>query len=252
MKSSVDKIRPRRIFALKMRYRIYKKGVSLYFTGPRARIHFAGATLVVALFTSGGVGTYAYASDDVNVNHPLFPVKEGIESVEMGFAFSPEQKGELHLRKALRRLDEAEKLHKKFQGQFGMEPDAEAFQRTLEKMEEEMENCFNEAEGEYNVDDAEKVIAKYEEKMANIHQRLGGLPPVENGRPHISLMLKKIDETDEQTQNRIRKLEEFRKTMQSGDGGKMKRVMFQIHMEKGPMQFVGPPPLLAKPIPVDN
>jgi len=241
MKKTAEKAGPSRVFAIKMRYRIYKKGFVLYFTGPQARMHFAGATLVVVLFFGGGVGTYAYASPDVNVQHPLYPVKQGLEAVEGGFAFAPDQKAEFFMKKASRRMEEAETLHHKLQQRLDMAQDAEAVQATLEMISAEMEESFRLAEGEFDAEKAEGMVGRMEERCGKIRDRLEGLPPLENGRPHISALHIKMQNLDENTLEKLNTLREVHESVAKARKGKEKRVMLKFMIPPPPPGIVPPP-----------
>ncbi|MBI5793662.1 hypothetical protein HZA87_01050 [Candidatus Uhrbacteria bacterium] len=66
-----------------------------------------GLTALVVVFTMG-TGVYAYESPDVVEGHPLYVVKQTIESVEKGLARTPEARAEFHSRMMARRLEEGE------------------------------------------------------------------------------------------------------------------------------------------------
>lgn len=62
------------------------------------------------LLASGGTGAYAYASPEVTPEHPLYPVRRGIERAEETVAFSPDAKAAARMRRMAHRLAEAERL----------------------------------------------------------------------------------------------------------------------------------------------
>ena len=64
------------------------------------------AVLVLFAFTSTGV--YAYSSPEVTEDSALYPVKQGMESVESNFYRSPEAQARFHARLVRRRIAEAE------------------------------------------------------------------------------------------------------------------------------------------------
>jgi len=233
MKKTADGCCPDRMFAAKMRCRLWKKGLGIYFTGPHAKMHFAGATLVMFLFFGGGVGTYAYASPDVNVSHPLFAVKQGLETVEGTLAFSPEQKADFFMRQAMRRLDEAERMHGRLGKRLEMANEAEAAQRTLEMINLEMERSFEFAGGEFDAERAENMVNRMEERCAQIHERIKGLPPLQNGRPHISALREKMTSLDDATLEKLEELRQARQTVMQARQGRHNRVM---------LRFLPPPP----------
>lgn len=232
MKKSAEKVRPTKMFALKMRYRMFKKGVNMYFVGTGAKMKFASAGLVVFLVMGGGVGTYAYTSPDVTLDHPLYPFKQGIETVEGGFNFSPEQKARFHVKMAMRRMDEAEKLHEKFKKNVELKDRAEAIAKTLEFMESEMDNSFMFVDGEFDVDKAEKVLNDFELKFGKMKERIGKLPPVENGRPHITMVREKLEHARKHAGEKIKMLGPAREAIMEARRANMKRVMFVEMMER--------------------
>ncbi len=227
--------RPRKVFAIKMRYRIWKKGVVLYFSGAYAAKHFAGATLVVVLFFGGGgVGTYAYASPDVNVSHPLYPVKQGMESIEGRFAFTPEQKADFFMKKAMRRLDEAEVMHRRLRERIEAEQEVYSVKETMEMINEEMERSFEYAEGEFEPEKAEKLVRRMEQRCGTIRERLNKLPPLANGRPHISALHEKMMSLDQNALQRMEQLKELEQTVKQARAGRQKRVMLRFMMPPPP------------------
>ncbi len=223
--------RPRKVFALKMKYRIWKKGVILYFSGTNAAKHFAGATLVVVLFFGGGgVGTYAYASPDVNVSHPLYPVKQGIESIEGRFAFSPEQKADFFMKKAMRRLDEAEIMHRKLRARPEAVQEANSVEKTLKMLNKEMERSFEYAEGEFDPERAGHLAQKMEQRCGMIRSRLDKLPPLGNGKPHISALRERMMSVDQNALQRMEQLKVLQDKVRRAREGKQKSVMLRFMM----------------------
>ena len=66
-----------------------------------------GLTALVVVFTMG-TGVYAYESPEVVEGHPLYQVKQSIESVEKSLARTPEARAEFHSRMMERRISEGE------------------------------------------------------------------------------------------------------------------------------------------------
>lgn len=58
----------------------------------------------------GGTSAYAYSSPSVTEGSVLYPMKRGIEVIQLRFVSSPEDVADLHLQLYERRLDEAERL----------------------------------------------------------------------------------------------------------------------------------------------
>jgi hypothetical protein len=73
----------------------------------RFRFAAAGLSALIIVFTMG-TGVYAYESEEVVDGHPLYFVKSSIESVEEGFARTPEARAEFHSRMMARRISEGE------------------------------------------------------------------------------------------------------------------------------------------------
>lgn len=65
---------------------------------------------VMVLVLSVSVSSYAYASDEVLPDTPLYPVRQALEEVQVRLALSPVQKQEVHKKLAARRVKEVKKL----------------------------------------------------------------------------------------------------------------------------------------------
>lgn len=57
-----------------------------------------------------GTGAYAYSSEEVVPDHPLYPVRQSIEQVEQTLAVTDEAKSRVELKQLARRVKEAQKL----------------------------------------------------------------------------------------------------------------------------------------------
>lgn len=99
----------------------FKRALLARLRGEPARVGFFGLLLQPAfarlavpvgiLVLSLGVsGTYAYASSDVTVGHPLYRFKRKFEAIEEQFVRSPESRARFLGRKSDRRLAEAVEL----------------------------------------------------------------------------------------------------------------------------------------------
>lgn len=76
---------------------------------PRHAFRFAAVGIAsVALIFGTGTGVYAYDSPKVVDGHPLYFVKQGLETVEGQFATTPEARARYHARMMERRMAEAE------------------------------------------------------------------------------------------------------------------------------------------------
>lgn len=82
-----------------------------WFTTPAFRASFASLVMVASM----GVGTvsYAYASDEVTPDHPLYPVREAAEAVEEAVAPTPSIKQAVIQKHLERRVQEIEVMKKR-------------------------------------------------------------------------------------------------------------------------------------------
>lgn len=74
---------------------------------------FAVLTSVFTMTIAGATGTYAYVSDEVTPNSPLYPVRRTIERAELTLAVSPEAKARVKQRHTERRIHEALVIEKR-------------------------------------------------------------------------------------------------------------------------------------------
>lgn len=81
---------------------------SVFFFKSFVRTWSAIATVVLLLTV--GIGSYAYASDDVLPNTPLYPVRQALEQVETKLAVTPAQKEKVQRKLVERRKHEVQKL----------------------------------------------------------------------------------------------------------------------------------------------
>lgn len=70
----------------------------------------AASLACTSVVLGSGTGVYAYTSDDVLPEHPLYGVREQIEQVETKLAFSDQAKTEVEMKHLKRRVNEAQKL----------------------------------------------------------------------------------------------------------------------------------------------
>jgi len=114
MKNTARTVNPGIIFGLKMRFRLAKKSVGMFWHRTKFTFKVATASTLLLIMIFGGVGTYAYTSPQVNASSMLYPIKRSIEDIEVGLSFSPEAKVRAHMKMARRRMDEVEFLQKHF------------------------------------------------------------------------------------------------------------------------------------------
>lgn len=134
----------------------------------------ASAFVLVLFMTGGGVSTYAYASPEVNVDSPLFPIKEGIEQVELSLALTPEGKCDVHLKRAVRRMEEAEVLRKRLSNGNGkLSRRQETLRKTIERMEASLDSSIDSAANEFETERAEKILNRLETNLESVEAKLG-------------------------------------------------------------------------------
>ncbi|TAL50204.1 hypothetical protein EPN81_03460 [Patescibacteria group bacterium] len=100
---------------------------------------FAAVSLAsLVLFFSMGAGVYAYESPRVMEGHPLYFVKSGLESIQGGFARSPEARAQFHAEMMERRLAEGEYQlpHRPDRVQPSLNEAAEQFEQTISALDE--------------------------------------------------------------------------------------------------------------------
>lgn len=107
----------------------------------RTRFVTVGLTSLVIVFTMG-TGVYAYESPAVTEGHPLHFIKHSVESVQEGFANTPEEQAEFHVRMMERRLEEGERQlpHKPHGVPPTLEEASAHFERVIEMLEQEIED----------------------------------------------------------------------------------------------------------------
>jgi hypothetical protein len=92
---------------------------------------YAVASLVGVAFLASGTGAYAYSSDSVLPEHPLYPIRESIERVEESAAVTPRLKATVQLRHLARRVHEQKLLRQKRSSV--QEQQAARFLQTMER-----------------------------------------------------------------------------------------------------------------------
>lgn len=142
-----NQIKPGKWFALKMKIKIYKKKLAMLLHRPfgykksdsSRRFKLATVLALLVLTFGSGIGAYAYASPEVTVLSPLYPVKQSLESAESYFAQTPSQKAAFNRKKALRRMAEAEVLSHRLKQPVDSNYAEEGVRKTLEEMEKSMQ-----------------------------------------------------------------------------------------------------------------
>jgi hypothetical protein len=152
---------------LRIRFRLYeiilKKSLeTLRFVFVVKEFKYTTA-FVLLLSLVVAVPGYAYASDSVTLNNPLYPIKIGLEKIEVGLSFSNEQKAETYAKLAERRMAEAEVLSNRNDKK---ETTEEAIVKTVNKAVALTQNASYQAKKIDKISEREKVVTKIEKSAA--------------------------------------------------------------------------------------
>jgi ribonuclease P protein component len=78
-----------------------------------ATVKFATAACAIVLLLSGGTSAYAYSSDEVLPDHPLYGLRETVESVEEKVAITQDSKQAVQRKLLQRRLKEIRSMRQR-------------------------------------------------------------------------------------------------------------------------------------------
>ncbi len=107
---------PSREFALRLQSTLRERGA---FASPRpvprssfglASLRFAGVALCLVVLLGTGTGAYAYTSDEVLPDHPLYPVRQSIENTEEVLAITPAWKERVRKKHLARKHKEIQRM----------------------------------------------------------------------------------------------------------------------------------------------
>lgn len=109
---------PTKEFRNALSYKLKERYDILYHNMPEKRsavmfLRYAVVALSLILILSVGTGVYAFTSSNVNVTHPLYPVKRSLEKVQKILARTPEQKANVDLEHLTKRRAELEQMRVK-------------------------------------------------------------------------------------------------------------------------------------------
>jgi|GEM_PF-5326462 len=213
---------PCKWFAFKMRLRLHRKAWQMGWheaMSGTGKIKFAGiSALAVILTCGGGVGVYAYSSPDVTVMHPLYPIKQGLESTEIYFAPTPRTKAEVQLKHAGRRMEEMKNIGEiSRQNGGGRQADEEGMNKTMLIVRKQMNDSLTYAADEDGLDEAKVVIDSLQIKMQDLDTSLGEISRsdianerqaikanMEDLRQYTKLKMKKINQVSGQMSSPMR------------------------------------------------
>jgi len=177
MEQGSRKVQPSIWFRFRMRRRLHKKSRLLITEASREYLGYGpsrfkaalvlGMILVVA---STGLGTYAYASPEIDETNLLYPVKEGLENFEYQITPNPSDKAQVRLKHAMRRMDEMRRLSFRFRnGEDGNTEDA--MQKTIEHFQTNIQDSFDAVPEEDEPENAEKFVVEFHQDLNEIHDQ---------------------------------------------------------------------------------
>ncbi len=215
IKNLKNDVKPSRWFAFKMRCKLYGKFSGLHLThffgraqvAPRRRFKFAGVILLAVLTLSSGVGVYAYASPDVTVLSPLYPVKQGLESAEYLFARTPGEQAALNRKRAMRRMAEVDFLSHSMKKSSDPDWEEDGLTRTMAMMEGNMRSSLENAAEENETGHAREIMNDMHDDFVQMNDQLASL----GNREHIIKakdISAKLDKMRRFTKVKIQKIEE--------------------------------------------
>lgn len=214
LKKLNKEIMPGKFYAFKLRLKLRLKAYAMgwrHATAGMNRWKAAGAFSAIIVMMTGGLGTYAYASPDVTVNHPLYQVKQSLESAEDFFAADAGAQAKVQMRHAMRRMDEMEKLTDRMADSNQSEMDEEDVRRTMQMMQAHMKHSLDSAANEEKVEDAEEVIDEMRDNFADVEKHLKKL----NERKHGPNIHANIDDMRDFTHNKLQRIEEVGREIKS-------------------------------------
>ncbi len=220
--------KPSLLFRIKMEYRIFKKGVYLFFRNGNLKLKMATAGGMLVVFFSGGIGTYAYASSDVTPDSFLYPVKQGIERIEIGLAFSPTDKARKHLKMAFRRLDENDVLRDRInRNVVNANAIRYALERTLLEAQNDMNTSVELISSESVSEPSAKVLGEFELKLAKMHNRMKHCKQLRSSAIQ-EMMMKKMNMLEQRANANFNKIRKARmRVIEIIQNGKNKRVLIR-------------------------
>lgn len=183
-KKEAESVHPGKVFCVKMRLRVFRKGVVLYLSRPAAQFKFVTSFGLIIVMMSGGVSAYAYDSPDVNATNFLYPVKQGLEGVERQFKFAPEDKIRFHVKIAKRRLSETETMKAHMDEMMALmgtphtnPPEFQrmnqAIEQTMKRVQKEVDASFELTDIEMSPDRARMLLRDMQDDFALMRNHIG-------------------------------------------------------------------------------
>ncbi len=137
---------------LKMRFGLPVK--HNWLTTSAFRVSFG--TLAIVCSMGAGTVSYAYASDDVTPDHPLYAVRQAVETVEEAAAPSPEERTAVQQKHLKRRVHEIEVMKTRLPN---AQEDEEAGQ-VLDRVEDALKQGIEQKESPHEVGEHVKEALK--------------------------------------------------------------------------------------------
>jgi len=215
------KAKPCRWFAFKLRLMLYRKAWQLYWRrkmvgASKFKVASAGA-LITLLTVGGGVGVYAYSSPDVTVMHPLYPLKQSIESTEVYLAPSARLKAEIQLANSRRRINEMRRIGMIMARNENREALEVGMRRTMLIARKQINESLAYAAEEDSINEAEEMMATMRQHLREIDnsldeivraQMLNERAAIRNNmqelRQYAQIKLKKINQVSVQISSPMR------------------------------------------------
>jgi len=215
------KAKPCRWFAFKMRLMLQRKSWQMSWRRTMAgtgKFKVAGVgALITFLTVGGGVGVYAYSSPDVTVMHPLYPIKQGIESTEVYLAPSARLKAEIQLANTRRRMDEMQRIGQIIVINDNRQDIENGMQRTMLMARQQMNDSLAYAADEDSVNDAQEMMDMMQKHLQEMDDSLDGFSGaqmlneqaaiknnIQDLRQYTQLKLKKINQVSLQISSPMR------------------------------------------------
>ena len=114
---------------------------------PRKLANFAlrlGASTTALILSLGfGTSAYAYTSDDVTPDHPLYAVRTAMENIEVAAAVTPDMKAAVQRKMVTRRLHEIRVIEARRSAKSDGDDDGDDTGKVLQHVESVLEDGLN-------------------------------------------------------------------------------------------------------------
>lgn len=188
---------PDREFVLRLQSRLAEKGyvpTQVRVASPVWRPVVASTAMLLSL--SAGTATYAYASDTVLPDHPLYGVRLSLEKVENRLAFSVKQQEQIRLKHAYRRLNEVRLMAQK-----NRDLDAEHAETVASFVSEAATMMRKNATVEENTVGSAEDMAVSSSDLPEVtveHALTAPLEDAEDKKKDTQLLMRRVDDLDHQ------------------------------------------------------